>query len=213
MAQPARFEREMVRGWLHRPSSPSEIAMALTHGAGSDSNSPLLIAVAEAFENYGLTVLRFDLPFRQEGRNPFPAAQPRDREGIRRAVHELRAVAGGKVVLAGHSYGGRMSSIAAVETPEIADVLLLLSYPLHPPRKPAELRTAHFANLRTPVVFVHGSRDPFGSIDEIRRATASIPVETQLHEVERAGHNLPPSVARNLPDLVLNLFPSRDASP
>jgi predicted alpha/beta-hydrolase family hydrolase len=79
--------------------------------------------------------------------------------------------------------------LAAAE-PKLADGLLLLSYPLHPPRRPAELRTAHFPNLRTPALFVHGSRDPFGTLAELRSALSLIPAVTGILEIEGAGHDL-----------------------
>ena len=94
------------------------------------------------------------------------------------------------VILGGHSYGGRQASMLAAEQPDIAEMLLLLSYPLHPPRKREQLRTAHFPNLRTPALFVHGTRDPFGSIDELRTAIALIPAPTKLVAIEKAGHEL-----------------------
>jgi hypothetical protein len=65
-----------------------------------------------------------------------------------------------------------------------------MSYPLHPPRKPAQLRTQHFFNLRTPALFVQGTRDPFGSIEEIEQALKLIPAKTKLLTVEGAGHDL-----------------------
>lgn len=76
------------------------------------------------------------------------------------------------------------------EDPTVADALLLLSYPLHPPRKPEQLRTAHLPDLRTPALFVHGSRDPFGTLEELRAAIGLIPARTHLSEVSRAGHDL-----------------------
>jgi len=78
----------------------------------------------------------------------------------------------------------------AAEEPALADALLLLSYPLHPPRKPDQLRTAHFAKLETPALFVHGTRDPFGSLDELKIALSLIPAATHLLEIEGAGHEL-----------------------
>ena len=78
----------------------------------------------------------------------------------------------------------------AAEEPELVDGLLLLSYPLHPPRKPDQLRTQHFPNLHTPCLFVHGARDPFGSVDEIDRALQLIPAKKELVKVEGAGHDL-----------------------
>ncbi len=78
----------------------------------------------------------------------------------------------------------------AAEDPEIAAGLLLFSYPLHPPNKPQELRTAHFPSLRTPALFVHGDADPFGTPDEVRAALELIPAATRLMLIERAGHDL-----------------------
>jgi hypothetical protein len=76
------------------------------------------------------------------------------------------------------------------EEPALAQGLLLMSYPLHPPRKPEQLRTQHFPKLQTPALFVSGTRDPFGSIAEIRKALALIPAKTMLVEIDEAGHDL-----------------------
>src|SRR5665213_640518 len=78
----------------------------------------------------------------------------------------------------------------AAETPGLVDRLLLLSYPLHPPRKPEQLRTAHFPKLTAPALFVHGSRDPFGTPVELKNAIALIPAPVRLLEIEGAGHDL-----------------------
>jgi predicted alpha/beta-hydrolase family hydrolase len=74
--------------------------------------------------------------------------------------------------------------------PNLVDFLLLLSYPLHPPRKPDVLRTSHFSSLRTPALFVHGTRDIFGSITEVASAIRLIPAAVELLPVESAGHEL-----------------------
>jgi hypothetical protein len=79
--------------------------------------------------------------------------------------------------------------LAATE-PGLADRLLLLSYPLHPPKKPEQLRTAHLPKLRTPALFVHGSRDGMGMVAEMREAMELIPAQTELVIVEGAGHEL-----------------------
>ena len=181
-----------VRGFLHEPSQPNEDALVLTHGAGANCQSKLLIALAVAFADAGYLVLRCDLPFRQSRPHgpPFPAMAPRDREGLRRAVEVLRSKTSGRMFLGGHSYGGRQGSMLAAEEPQLVDGLLLLSYPLHPPRKPAELRTAHFPQLKTPLLFVHGGRDPFGSHEEMKAAMALIPAQRMLMEIEGAGHEL-----------------------
>lgn len=181
-----------VRGRLHRPATPAEDALVLSHGAGSNCDAPLLVEVVGAFADAGFTVLRCDLPFRQARRHGPPGAgdPARDREGLRRAVEAARQFAPGRVFLGGHSYGGRQATILAAEDPALIQGLLLLSYPLHPPRRPAELRTAHFARLRTPALFVHGTRDPFGSIEEMRAALALIPAPVELVAIEGAGHDL-----------------------
>jgi uncharacterized protein len=96
----------------------------------------------------------------------------------------------GRVFLSGQSYGGRQASMLAADEPELVQALMLLSYPLHPPGKPAELRTAHFPRLRTRTLFVQGSHDPFGSIEEMERAVKMIPAPHRLTVIEGAGHDL-----------------------
>ncbi len=87
----------------------------------------------------------------------------------------------------------------AAEDPAVADVLLLLSYPLHPPRQPDKARTDHLSAIHTPALFVHGTRDPFGTIAELESALQLIPAKTKLIPVEGAPHGLPLSVAASLP--------------
>ena len=186
------FETTGVRGVLHRPSVANGDAFALTHGAGSNANAPLLVRMAAALAEAGYLVLRYDLPFRIDRLKgpPFPAMAPRDREGIARAVNALRKLAGGRVFAGGHSYGGRQTAMAAAEHGELTAALLLLSYPLHPPRKPEQMRTGFFPELRTPALFVHGTADPFGTVEELRTAITTIPAHTDLLVVEGAGHDL-----------------------
>ena len=166
--------------------------LILTHGAGSNRNAPLLVAVANAFSGARMNVLRYDLPFRRERPHgpPRPGDAERDRAGLRAEVLRIRETNPNRVWLGGHSYGGRQASILASEAPGLVDGLLLLSYPLHPPSKPAQLRTAHLPNLHVPALFVHGSRDPFGSLEELTQALTLIPARTQLLEVQGAGHEL-----------------------
>ena len=181
-----------VRGFLHSPESPNGDALILTHGAGSNCTAPLLVALSEAFAAAGYLVLRCDLPFRQERRTgpPFPSNAERDRAGLKNAVAAMRKHVAGKIFLGGHSYGGRQATMLCASEPDLVAALLLLSYPLHPPRKPEQLRIQHLPNLRTPSLFVHGTRDPFGSIEEMSKALQVIPAKTELMTVEGAGHDL-----------------------
>ncbi|MFO0989634.1 MAG: alpha/beta family hydrolase [Alphaproteobacteria bacterium] len=192
MTRIERYEADGVRGVLHAPAGAGGPGLVLTHGAGSDCRAPLLLEAASAFAAAGMAVLRCDLPFRQRRPKgpPAPAGAADDRDGLRRAVAAMRAIVSGAVFLGGHSYGGRQASILAADEPGLAAALLLLSYPLHPPKKPAQLRTAHLPRLATRCVFVHGTRDAFGTIGELEAALALIPAETRLVRVEGAGHDL-----------------------
>jgi uncharacterized protein len=181
-----------VRGWLHAPDAPAGDALILTHGAGSDSTAPLLVALSETFAGHGYLVLRCDLPYRQDRSTgpPFPGNAERDRAGLGNAVVALRKSVTGRIFLGGHSYGGRQSTILCAAEPELVSGLLLLSYPLHPPRKTEQLRIQHLPDLRTPSLFVQGTRDPFGSPEELVKALKLIPARTELMTVEGAGHDL-----------------------
>jgi uncharacterized protein len=183
-----------VRGFLHSPSTANGDALILTHGAGSDCTAPLLVAISDTFAGHGYLVLRCDLPFRREGERrtgpPFPGNAERDREGLRNAVVVLRQKVAGRIFLGGHSYGGRQSTLLCAAEPGLVSGLLLLSYPLHPPRKPEQFRIQHLPNLRTPSLFVHGTRDPFGSVEEMTNALQLVPAKTELMKVEGAGHDL-----------------------
>jgi predicted alpha/beta-hydrolase family hydrolase len=185
-----------VRGLLHRPTNPNGSGLVLAHGAGSNCQAPLLIALAQTFSDAGFVVLRIDLPYRQDRPYgpPGPGDAMRDRAGLKNAVAAIKNLAARRIFLGGHSYGGRQASMLCAEIPEDAPKevagLLLLSYPLHPPRKPDQLRTQHFFHLHTPALFVQGTRDPFASIGEIEQALDLIPAKTQLLPIEGAGHDL-----------------------
>lgn len=181
-----------VRGFLHTPDKPNHDGLVLTHGAGLNANAPLLIALAETFSGAGITVLRVDLPYRQAKSfgPPGPGDAARDRAGLKNALAALKKIAAGRLFLGGHSYGGRQSSMLCAEEPTLVEGLLLLSYPLHPPRKPEQQRTQHLPDLRTPTLFVHGIRDPFASSAELEQARKMIPAKTKILSLEGAGHDL-----------------------
>ena len=198
-----------MNGHLHIPTDPGGDCLILTHGAGANCDIPLLIALADAFCASAMTVLRFDLPFRQlrpHGPPPRGSAE-RDQQGIRETVATMRQQTSGRLFVGGHSYGGRQASILAATEPGLIDRLLLLSYPLHPPRRPDELRTVHFPELRTPALFVHGTRDGFGSTDELIAALRLIPARTELLEIAGAGHELmTKSNRQEVPNVVVEAF-------
>ncbi|MGD0797444.1 MAG: alpha/beta family hydrolase [Acidobacteriaceae bacterium] len=213
-----------VRGYLHSPAAPGGDCLVLTHGAGANCNSPLLVTLAAAFCAAGFTVLRCDLPFRQARPHgpPQRGSAERDRQGLKAAIASMRRQTSARMFLGGHSYGGRQASMLCAEEPGIVDALLLLSYPLHPPQRPEELRTAHLPQLQTPALFVHGTRDGFGSLDEMTAALKLIPARTALLPIAGAGHELMTKQNRDeMPSKVVDAFhsfayasnPSPDSSP
>jgi len=192
MREAVAFEEGGVRGFLHQPDGAAGPGLVLTHGAGGNCRTPLLVAAAEASAKVGVTVLRCDLPFRQRRPTgpPSPSGAAADRAGLREAVTMMRRMVAGPVFLGGQSYGGRQATMLAADDPDAADALLLFSYPLHPPGKPERLRTEHFPRFGVPALFVQGTVDPFGSVDELRAAIGLISAATRLIAIEGAGHDL-----------------------
>jgi hypothetical protein len=161
--------------------------------------------VAEEFAKRGMNVLRCDLPFRQrKPHGPPLRTASEDQQGLRRAAELMRAQFSGRVFLGGHSYGGRMASMLLAADPLVADALLLLSYPLHPPKKPQQMRTQHFPELVTPTLFVQGTKDEFATIDEIDVARKLAAGKNELLVIEGAGHSLGPKFAERIVDAFLN---------
>jgi predicted alpha/beta-hydrolase family hydrolase len=188
-----RLESPEVQGTLHRPEHPNGRGIVLTHGAGSNKDGPVLTKLARAFEGLGYTVLRYNLPFRRlrASGSPNPSNAAKDREGVRQAVAAMRAIVKGALVAGGHSYGGRQTAMAAAEAPGLdVSSLALFSYPLHPPGQPQKLRTDYFPGLKLPVLFVHGTKDPFGAPDELRAHVPLIPAATHIIEIPGGAHDL-----------------------
>ena len=198
-----------VRGFLHRADNSAADFLVLTHGAGGNCRGPLLVALGEKLSAAGISVLRCDLPFRQRRPQgpPSPSDSKRDQEGLQRAVALMRGQFSGRAFLGGSSYGGRQATMLVAEEPSLVDGLLLLSYPLHPPGRPAQLRTAHFPELRTPALFISGTRDAFGTIEELEGAIKLIPAVTKLLPIEGAAHGLIQKSNRDdLPQTIVREF-------
>ncbi len=111
-----------VRGFLHRPQEDSDRGLVLAHGAGSNSNAPLLVAMAGAFADAGFTVLRCDLPFRQNRSfgPPRPGDAERDRAGLKDAIRAVQKFGCTRMFLGGHSYGGRQATMLCAEERDVA---------------------------------------------------------------------------------------------
>lgn len=135
--------------------------------------------------------MRADFAYRKEGRRA-PDRAPKLMAAVR---HEIDAIGAGPIVVGGRSMGGRMCSMVAAGAdgaappPGVVGVLLI-SYPLHPPGRPEKRRVEHLVDLRLPCLFVHGTRDPFGSPDELQAWTATIPSPVTHHWIDLGRHDL-----------------------
>ncbi|MCG7595639.1 alpha/beta family hydrolase [Mycobacterium sp. PSTR-4-N] len=180
-----------IDGIAHWPPGTPAGTVALTHGAGGNRDSPMLVAVCEEWARRGWLAVRYNLPYRRRRpKGPPSGSAAADLAGIVEAVGAVRALADGPVLAGGHSYGGRLTSMAVADHGLTLDVLTLFSYPLHPPGKPEKARTEHLPRITMPTVFTHGSADPFGTLVELRSAAALIAAPTAIVEVTGARHDL-----------------------
>ncbi len=169
----------------------SVAALLLTPGASATREQPALVAVDEAVTALGVDVERMDFPYTQAGRRA-PDRPPVLLEAVcagARALLERSGVDAGDLFLGGRSMGGRICSMA-VAGGLAARALVLISYPLHPPGKPEKLRTDHFPDLRVPCLFLSGTRDTFGTPQELEMATAAIPGDVTHVWIEGGDHGL-----------------------
>ena len=171
--------------------SVSTAALLLTPGASASRDQPALVAVDEAVAGLGVVVERMDFPYRLAGRRA-PDRPEVLVAAVRDGAAALAARAGvapADVFLGGRSMGGRMCSMAvAAGLP--ARGLVLISYPLHPPGRPDRARTGHLPELTVPCLFVSGTRDAFGSREELEAATAAIPGPVTHVWLEGGDHGL-----------------------
>lgn len=181
---------DAIAGIAHEPEGNPRGVVLLTHGAGGNRDGALLVRLCDEWAGRGWLAVRYDLPYRRRRpKGPPSGSAATDQAGIVEAVDTVRALTTGPVVAGGHSYGGRMTSMAVADGLAL-DVLALSSYPLHPPGKPERARTEHLPRITVPTVFTHGTADPFGSPDELRAALALVAAPTEFVEITGARHDL-----------------------
>jgi uncharacterized protein len=140
-------------------------------------------------------VKRVNFPYRRAGK-PFPDRTPVLLESVRKEVFAAAkkwGVATDQIAIGGRSMGGRMCSmVASGEECELLPVggLILISYPLHPPGKPEQLRAAHLSQIRVPTLLIHGTRDPFGSPEELRKYAGKLRGKKKFHFIDGGRHEL-----------------------
>jgi len=185
---------DQIAGIAHEPADTPAGVVVLTHGAGGSRDSVLLQRVCDEWAWRGWLAVRYNLPYRRRRpKGPPSGSAATDRAGIVEAISVCRGLADGPLIAGGHSYGGRQTSmvVASGETSPIkVDVLMLFSYPVHPPGKPERARTEHLPEITVPTVFTHGTSDPFGTIAELRAAAALIAAPAEVVEITGARHDL-----------------------
>ncbi len=176
------------------------ITLILGHGAGAGQSSPFMRLFASGLAERGLDSLTFNFLYMEQGRH-VPDKNPK-LEGCYRAVIESAArhkkLKGNRVSIGGKSMGGRIASQVAAATASEGSgakntpisALVLLGYPLHPPGRPDKLRDAHLSGIRCPILIVQGSRDAFGTADELRATIKQHRLRVTLHIIEGGDHSL-----------------------
>jgi predicted alpha/beta-hydrolase family hydrolase len=164
--------------------------LVLAHGAGGPMESPFLTKAATGIAAAGVRVVRFEFPYMEARRRGERSGPPDPESVLRRRWLDVIAQLGGgaRLVIGGKSLGGRIASLIADEAG--ARGLVCLGYPFHPPGKPERLRTAHLEHLCTPALLVQGTRDPFGSRDEVSGYRLSSRV--RLAWIEDGDHSFKP---------------------
>jgi predicted alpha/beta-hydrolase family hydrolase len=203
---------ESVGAVLARPDAAERAsAILLAHGAGVDMTHPWMSTIAAALVARGFEVLRFRYPYMeraQREKKPIPPDRaPLLEDAHAAALEELkRRCPGKRWLLAGKSLGGRMATHIAAKGADCAG-LVLFGYPLHPPREPAKERSEHFAALAQPALFLQGTRDEFGTPDELRNALKRYGGTATLSIVEGGDHSfdLPAAAKRSIDDVLAEL--------
>lgn len=171
------------------PPVPASAVVLLAHGAGGHKDHPHTLYLSAALACLGLTVVRFNFPYKDRGKGP-PDPMPVLMESIASVAAAARAaLSPGALFLAGHSMGGRAASMAVAEG-LAAEGLILFSYPWHPPGKADQPRTAHLGRIRTPVLCFTGTRDPFCDREVLSGSFASLPAHWTQVFIEGADHGL-----------------------
>lgn len=164
--------------------------LILAHGAGADQRHRFMIAFAEGLAARGVEVVTFNFPY-TEAKRGAPDKPPVLEACWRDVIAAVRpSLAGRKLAIGGKSMGGRIASMVAsmgAAAQPVADALVFLGYPLHPPKRPAELRAKHLPKIAAPMLFVQGTRDPFGGPDELRPILTGL--DATLHEIAGGDHS------------------------
>lgn len=175
---------------LHDGPADAKVRLILAHGAGAPMDTPFMSSIAERVSATGIAVTRFEFDYMQkrrvDGRRRGPDRAPALSERFRNVISEVRPR--GPIFIGGKSMGGRVASMLADDAG--AEGLVCLGYPFHPPGKPERIRTDHLRDLRTPTLILQGTRDPFGTPEDVARYDLSPAIE--IHWLEDGDHSFKP---------------------
>jgi uncharacterized protein len=176
------------------PAAPQDragVALILGHGAGAGQTSHFMVEFADALAARGIDIVTFNFLYTEQGRRlPDPTGRLEEcYRAVINGVFELPDFGENRLAIGGKSMGGRIASqVAAAGAGPVAG-LVFLGYPLHPPGRPDRLRAEHLSRIKAPMLFVQGSRDAFGTPDELRPIIDALPARADLHVVEGGDHS------------------------
>lgn len=189
-------DRDSVTALLY--AAPKKLRASTTvilgHGAGAGQSHPFMVLFANGLAERGLDAMTFNFLYMEQGRHvPDPKAKLEAcYKNIIEAAGAHKKLKGNRLVIGGKSMGGRIASQVAAQ-PESANeiaALVFLGYPLHPPGRPDKMRDAHLPDIKAPMLFIQGSRDAFGTPDELRAVIKRLHLPATLYAIEGGDHSL-----------------------
>lgn len=162
----------------------------LAHGAGAGQSHPFMVSTARELAARGIDVATFDFPYVAQGRH-VPDRAPVLEQAFREAISAARQWSrAGRLVIGGKSMGGRIATHLGAQGVDGLAGIVALGYPLHPPGKPEQPRSAHLPSIAVPVLIVQGERDPFGTPAELEPVLQTMAAPVALHVVAAGDHSL-----------------------
>lgn len=175
------------------PAAPGRgigVTLVLAHGAGADQSSGFMVRVATSLAARGVDAVTFNFLYTEQGRR-LPDRNDKLERCWRAVIAAVRGgqAGNGRLVIGGKSMGGRIASQVAAAGEDGVAGLVFFGYPLHPPGRPDKLRSEHLGRIRAPMLFVQGSRDAFGTPDELRAALGGVEAVSDLFVVDGGDHS------------------------
>jgi predicted alpha/beta-hydrolase family hydrolase len=184
-----------------QPGDSNKTGVIIAHGAANDMNNSLIVAVADGLASAGYTTLRFNFPYKEKGKKS-PDTEPTLIRTWQSAVSHIlnnERLPVDRLVAAGKSMGGRIASQMVAADQMDVDALIFLGYPLHAPGRTDKLRDSHLYQIKKPMLFFAGTRDPLCNLEKLQEVFHRLPGQCDLEIVESGDHSfrLPKSLSRS----------------